>query len=64
VIRCNEIARLAYSHGVPERIVRRSPQLRRLWDEQLAQQLPAGMLPGYDDAERRFMRVLRGHDLG
>jgi hypothetical protein len=45
-------------------VVRKSPQLRRLWERQLAQQLPAGMLPGYDDAERRFMRILRANGLG
>lgn len=40
-------------------IERKSPQLRRRWYEQLEQQLPADMLPGYDDAERGLLRVLR-----
>jgi predicted nucleotidyltransferase component of viral defense system len=44
-------------------IERKGPQLRRRWYEQLAQQLPADVLPGYDDAERRLLRAVREHGL-
>jgi predicted nucleotidyltransferase component of viral defense system len=44
-------------------VERKSARLRRLWEEQLSQQVPEGTLPGYDDAERRFMRLVREHRL-
>jgi predicted nucleotidyltransferase component of viral defense system len=52
-----------YAARLHATVERKSPQLRRMWEQQLAQQLPAGMLPGYNDVERRFMRILRAHRL-
>lgn len=42
---------------------RKSVQLRRGWESQLAQQIPEDVLPGYDDVERRFGRLIRDHGL-
>jgi hypothetical protein len=42
----------------------KSSQLRRRWEQQLAQQVPDAALPGYDDAERRLLRLIREHGLG
>jgi predicted nucleotidyltransferase component of viral defense system len=46
-----------------EALERKSPQLRRRWNEQLSQQVPSGTLPGFDDVERRFMRAMRERGL-
>ncbi len=42
-----------------ETIERKSAQLKRAWETQLSQQLPAGELPGFQDSERHVLRLLR-----
>ncbi|MGB4441347.1 MAG: nucleotidyl transferase AbiEii/AbiGii toxin family protein [Coriobacteriia bacterium] len=42
-------------------MVRKSAQLKRAWEMQLAEQLPTGALPGYEDCERQMLRLLKKH---
>lgn len=42
-------------------IERKSQQLKRAWEERLAEQLPSGTLPGYEDSERSILRLFRQH---
>lgn len=44
-------------------VERKGPMLRRDWDARLAEQVPKGSLPGYDDAERKLLRLLREHGM-
>jgi predicted nucleotidyltransferase component of viral defense system len=45
--------------GLSVAMERKHARLKHGWETQLAQQVPTGALPGFDDVERRFLRRMR-----
>jgi predicted nucleotidyltransferase component of viral defense system len=49
--------------GLREALDRKSARLKRAWETQLSEQLPPESLPGYEDSERRVLRLLKQYGL-